>query len=418
VATSKRRPSAKLEEEQELRGFVVKAYPTQEQAKTLYQMQCECRLVWNYLVEQHNEHINRCIERAVADGVIPALPERPAKDAPLRDRKVWSRMWQRAQLPASMHIKKMEEFKWPALTMRADCYAPLRERAAAELGQERLLGCISMTRAVIARFTTSRVPKKGGTWRPPRFMRHSPPWIEHGMLQVRDGATFKAGTLGPRGWHDCHLNFSGVKLDCRAGRAIPDGRLVDGASLVRKADGWYASVRFARRKRELPQADKPLVGVCLGLIELATTSDGHSWTNPRGNEYTKLCAWMSEEAARMEGEGLHNEAFDMTAKRNRYMLRMARHSRDLVLASILPKLARHETVVLGTLKRQDVQGHRCALGEDDDGGATSACGMLRAMILERMGDRCMQVDLPGVDDEDPTGTARELAAKAAELMGS
>lgn len=36
-----RSPSAKLDGSEELRGFVVKAYPTQEQAKELYAMQCE-----------------------------------------------------------------------------------------------------------------------------------------------------------------------------------------------------------------------------------------------------------------------------------------------------------------------------------------------------------------------------------------
>ena len=410
----KRKPSAKLDEGQELRGFVVKAYPTQEQSKTLYAMQCECRLIWNYLVEQHNAHISRCIERSVHDGALQPLPERPEKDAPSRERRAWRMAWERAQFAAALHVRSIEGYRWPALTMRSECYAPLRDRAANELGRE-LLGNISMTRAVITRFAAARVPKKGGNWRPPRYKREAPPWLEHGMLQVRDGARFNAGTFGPRGWHDCQLSISGVALDCRAGRDIPEGRRVDGASLVRRADGWYASVRFARPPRQLPRPTRGIVGVCLGLVELAATSDGHSWANPRGNEYTKLCAWMAEESARLAVDGDANAAHDMQMRKNRYQLRMARHSREVVLAKILPHLSQYETIVLGTLRREDVQGPQCRLGDDDDGGATSACGILRAQILERFGERCIQVDAPGVDNADPIGAARKLLSKHAEL---
>jgi hypothetical protein len=155
--------------------------------------------------------------------------------------------------------------------------------------------------------------------------------------------------------------------------------------------------------------------VSLGLVELATTSDGHSWENPRGNEYTKLCAWMAEESARLADGGDANAAHDMQMRKNRYQLRMARHSREVVLAKILPHLSQYETIVLGTLKREDVQGPQCRLGEDDDGGVTSACGILRAQILERFRDRVVQVDAPGVDDTDPIGAARNLLDKHAKL---
>jgi len=404
-----KRKSAKLDEGEELRGFVVKAYPTQEQAKAMYQMQRECRLVWNYLVEQHQAHILRCIEQAVADGKLEALKERPAKDAPLKERRAWGKAWDRAQFVAGLHCRGKEELKWPKLTPRADCYAPLRERAILEL-ERPLLGNISMTRAVIARFSASRVPKKGGNWRPPRFKREQPPWLERGMLQVRDGARFEAGTFGPRGWHDCELRMSGLWLPCRAGREIPSGRRIDGASLVRKADGWYAAVRFASPPRVLPEPKRGVVGVCLGLINLAVTSDGAMWENPRGNEYSKLCAWMDEEVARLKGECDHNAAFDMMMRKNRYQLRMARHSREVVFAKILPELARYHTIVLGTLKREDVQGPQCRLGEDDDGGATSACGILRAQILERFRERCVQIDSPGVSDNGQIDAARKLAS--------
>lgn len=414
---AKPKSSAKLEGSEELRGFVVKAYPTQEQAKALHAMQNECRLVWNYLVEQHREWILRCIERAVADGALPALPAKPAKDAPRRDHIIYSRAFDRAQFTASLHCRKLDGHKWPELTMRADCYQPLRERCATELGRE-LLGNISMTRAVITRFAASRVPKKGGNWRPPRFKRASPPWLDSTMLQVRDGARFRAGSFGPRGWHDCQLSICGLVLDCRAGRDIPDGRVVDGASLVHKADGWYAAVRIARAPRQLPKPSKGVVGVCLGLIDLAVTSDGARWANPRGNEYTKLCAWMDEETARLESEGDAERAHIERNKRRRYQLRMARHSREVALAQILPHLSQYETIVLGTLRREDVQGPQCALGEDDDGGATSACGILRAQILERFRERCIQIDSPGVDDTDPIRAARNLLAKHAELRAA
>lgn len=411
----KRKPSAKLEENEELRGFVVKAYPTQEQTKTLYAMQCECRMIWNYLVEQHNAHISRCIERAVQDGALLPLPERPQKDAPARDRRAWNLAWERAQFVAAQHCRKLEGYEWPRLTpVGTPIYAPLRERCATELGRE-LVSKVANTMAVVTRFAAARVPKRGGNWRPPRFKRAQPPWLETTMVQARFGVRFSEGTFGPRGWHDCQLRMPGIVLDCRAGRPFPEGRLVDGASLVRKADGWYASVRFARSPRLLPRPTRGIVAVCLGLIDLATTSDGDRWANPRGNEYTKLCAWMAEESARLAAEGDANAAHDMQMRKNRYQLRMSRHSREVVLSRILPHLSQYATIVLGTLRREDVQGPQCRLGDDDDGGATSACGILRAQILERFSDRCVQVDAPGVDDSDPGGTARKLISKHAEL---
>src|SRR5690606_22003020 len=114
--------------------------------------------------------------------------------------------------------------------------------------------------------------------------------------------------------------------------------------------------------------------------------------------------WMAEESARLAAEGDSNAAHDMQMRKNRYQLRMSRHSREVVLSRILPHLSQYAIIVLGTLRREDVQGPQCRLGDDDDGGATSACGILRAQILERFGDRCVQVDAPGVDDGDPIGT--------------
>lgn len=411
------RPGPKLAEGEELRGFVVRAYLSQEQARALYQMQQECRLIWNYLVEQHHAYIDRVLQRAHDDGAIVLRPK-PDKSANRREYLAWQ--WERTtqQIVASKHVRKIDGYEWPAINSRAEFYAPLRERAERELGRD-LVGSIDLHRTVTVRFAAARVPKHGGNWRPPRFKREEPPWYDRTMLQLRDTHALRyVGSCGWRGKDDCMLHLCGMQIPCRAGREWPRGTAVRGVSLVHKADGWYAAVRLGMPPRGLPAPRRGTVGVCFGLETLCSTSEGESWENPRGNEYSKLCAWRDERAAELEKEGKRNEAFDVRMQNSRYQLRMARQTKQLIYADILPMLGRYETIVLGTVHRKQLQGAQCALGEDDDGGVTSAASMLRDMICERYRGRVAQIAENGFDRQDPIGAARKLVAMHAELQAA
>lgn len=413
VAPKPRRKSVTLAENEELRGFVVRLYPTQEQTKWLYQCQREMRAAWNYLVVQNQAHTERCIAKAVADGALIALPERPGKGAALRDLRAWNKLHDRSAILASKHVRGDESYCWPKLSMRAECYQPVMVHVREALERAILQCDISAYRAVIARFSASRVPKKGAKgWKPPRWKRDAPPWLDYTMIQVRDGRR-----LREEGGKDCTLVLFGERIAAHAGRPLPEGAPVEGCSLVRKADGWYAAIRSREPARVLPEPKRGAVAICLGIVDLVVTSDGRRWENPRGNEYAKLIAFRDERAAEFAAEGLHNEAFDLRMQNKRYMLHYARKATNLIYTEILPALAEHDTIVIGSMSREDVQGPKCALSEDDDGGGLSSCGILRSLIKQRYPSRVAEVALPGIDDDRPEITARNLLAMWADLQG-
>lgn len=419
LCESRRKPGPIIPDGTELRGFLVRAYPSQDQAKLLHSMQQECRLIWNYLVEQHREYMGRVVQRAVDDGVIAALPTRPEKSASRRDKRDWSFALRAAQITASRHVRKIEGYEWPTISSRADFYAPLRERAASELGRE-LVGSVDLHRSVTVRFAAARVPKRGGNWEPPRFKRQEDPWHDRTMLQLRDTHALvqMPGGCGFRGKDDCELRISGLRIPCRAGRSFPSGATVRGVSVVHNVDGWFASARFAMPPRELPAPTRGTVGVGFGLVTLCATSDGESWENPRGNTYTKLCAHADETAQSLIDSGAINEGFDRRMQDHRYQLRMARHVRNMIYTRIFPELAKYDTIVIGTVSRRELQGPQCKLGDDDDGGVTSASSMLRSMIVERFRGRVVQLDASGFSELDTPGIARKVVCNYLESQAA
>lgn len=441
-----------------MRGFVVKLYPTREQFALLHEMQREMRLAHNYWVDRHTEWLDRCIERTVSDGAMePPAPFPEDK----RERRAWRFARLSAEIAASKHcgeafkaaverrvaanaeaadnpiIRKQIKLdlirspewaplQWPSLHPDAAGYGPVMTAVQEALGRELLCG-VTFFKAQMVRFAAARVPRKSSVkhWRRPRWRREADSWNDHTMLQTRDGFPLVFGSFGPRGWHDCQLRLlRGLAIDGRAGRTHPEGKPVMGAQLTRTVRGWTCSVRYRTPGRKDPEPSRGVVALGYGgeLLGHTFNDDGESeqWENPRGNSYTKQVSWLSERRDAARKDGRNNEADDLDFQLRRYQLRAARRTKDLIYSQIIQALAPYETIVLGTVARDDAQGEQTRLlrdgDHDDDGGWTSAACILRDKVLERFGDRVVQVDCPAMQRDDDDDTARKVLAKYWEIQ--
>jgi len=413
-ASKKRRGSTQLEDNQELRGYPFKLYPTEAQARRLFAMQQELRVVWNLLVKDRYAHLDQMIERAVTAGALEPLPERPPKNAPRPEHWAWSKRRRLAEKESQAFVRRQGDKPWPPLTLHASVYRPLMERAAATLGRP-LYSSIEMVRAVITRFGQARIPKATPSWRPPRFKRPVDPWHDYTMLQERSGAKIRWGTFGPRGWHNVEVRFGGMTLVGRAWREPLSSELCQGMSLTRQVDGWFGSVRFKVAPRARPAATKGRVGVVFGRERLVVLHDGRwsrGWDNPRDGGYTRWGAYLDQQMheAREAGDG--NRALDLELKKMRYQLHMARKTKNLWLTEIAPVLSEYSRICVGRVSGS--HAHR-ALTSDDEAGGTQYAGQAIRWLEERLGDRVVKLDLPGVTDDGAEALALELCAMDARL---
>ena len=72
----------KLDEGKVLRGYLIRLYPTDDQARMLRAMQLELMLAWNVLVTSRETHVEHCVRAAEDAGLVVDPPERPLEDAP------------------------------------------------------------------------------------------------------------------------------------------------------------------------------------------------------------------------------------------------------------------------------------------------------------------------------------------------
>jgi putative transposase len=91
-------------------------------------------------------------------------------------------------------------------------------------------------------------------------------------------------------------------LDLRWSRPLPDGAKVSSVTVTRDAAGrYFASLLVDEAVKPLPATDKA-VGIDMGLIDLAVTSDGQRITNPRlaRAKQQRIARWQRKLARKRE----------------------------------------------------------------------------------------------------------------------
>jgi putative transposase len=123
-----------------------------------------------------------------------------------------------------------------------------------------------------------------------------------------------------------------------------EGAHVLSASLSERAGRWFVSVQVEKNQPELMETAKPVVGVDLGILALATISDGTRVENPHAlkSDLNKIKRLQREVSRRQQGSANREKARQKSAKAH---MRVA-NVRKNALHQVTSLLARTKSAVV------------------------------------------------------------------------
>jgi len=208
-------------------------------------------------------------------------------------------------------------------------------------------------------------------------------------LQVRSGMCFELGDFGVRGhthraqpvndgahsFYNCQVSINGLRIKGRLPGKTPEGRVLEGVSIVKLADGWWGSVKVEVPIRILPPAiEGSVIGLDVGLDNLVAMSDGTRVANRRDRQY----------AERIAGRQAQNLPV------GRLQLAASRHTRHVIYNEIVKPLTAVETIKVEKLNARIGQ-----MGSSKVSAMRTAVRLLQ----ERYGARVREVE-PAFTSQD------------------
>jgi hypothetical protein len=366
---------------EELRGFRVKLYPTQEELRYLAGVQAELMAAWNILVISRETHVDHCTRHAEDHGLVGDVPSRPAvdktDDSSPKNLAAWEeyeRLCGVRRHEAVRLTRAVPGLKWEA--WRID-YKILRTL----FGGRDAIGSAQMYLSLVHTFRKTKGP---------RLKKRA---LAMPLLNRTGGHAITL--LRPR---VCRVAFGPLRIKGRYHRE-PHGPFIEGVSIRLEHDGWYAAARVRVVPAALPAPTREIIAINAGLECLYADSEGHVVDNPRGNAYMIRVAELSEWFAEAD------EHWEQARRRNvlaRYQERASRHVEHLIYNEVLPGLAPYTTILIASSGRQVAQGPQTRLSKNAEGGYVSAMSLMHELIKRRFG----VYDA----DKNPTGRVREVLA--------
>jgi hypothetical protein len=404
MATTRHPRATTVQDGEVLLGFRLKLYPTQEQLHWLGCAQAELMAAWNDLCTSRSTHYDHMIRRAEDDGAIGPLPPRPMSDhktnvpEEIAQWREYERLCGHRRGQAIQHANPRGGSPIAGLSW-AEWEVDYRTLRNLHGGRDSIAQA-QMYTALCHRFKQTCL--RGDKPVLKRRAVDMPLVVRSGQALSFNGEYSTRRTTSGRvvlsGDHKCWVRFGPLRIKGRFHRP-PPGPTIEGVSIVLEADGWYASVRCRAQPRPLPAPTEDIIAVNAGLECLYADSTGHVIENPRGNQYSLRARELSE--------WIDDAGDDWTEhyRRNqlaRYQARFARRVKHLIQSEILPRLSPYATILLGQTGVRAAQGPQTRISSGDEGGYTSAMGMMHAMIIQRFGlyDR----------EDNPTGRVRLLPA--------
>jgi transposase len=289
----------------ELRGLVIRLYPSPEDEEKLEIVSRDTKRAWNWLVKQVEDVLAAREAFALRQGLVPPKPVRPdyngmtpeqskaAKD----DFHESCRTWQAAVYEATKDDPScaFRSFKDLLAHYGFKHDYQLLSRVidwAYEDGAER---SIKPGAHMLQALTKNYFSKGKGQKRKKIRGR-----LDSMPLQVRSGDCFELGDFGSRGashhrsevaktYYDCRVKFNGLKIRGRLPGKAPEGRILEGVSIIKKADGWWASVKQEVPIRVPPPAiPNSRVGLDVGLDLIAAISEARTIEKPEAKLFTEM----------------------------------------------------------------------------------------------------------------------------------
>lgn len=379
-----------LREGHEVRGLMIRLYPTAEQEDALRTLESDLRARWNWLVKQTEEVIAARRAYALRNGLVPAAPTAPDCDGlpPQETKDAWAAFGDACREWAGLVH---------AATDKVPCCAwrPSLREEIARFGfkhdyqlfgsdvfehAEGLRPGAHAYQALVHNYFSGRA--KGGKGRAvnqrrKKFRRARDPM----PLQVRSGDCFALGEFGERGkggrnFYDCQVSFNGLKIRGRLPGRAPWGRVLQGVSITKQADGWWASIKQEVPVRVLPSpVPGSVVGIDAGLGVIAAMSDGVLVRNPREREYSERIAGR--------------QAQDKPV--GRLQQQASRHVRHLLYNDVVKALEGVEVIKVERLNGR--------IGQMGGSRKTSSMRTMVLMLKDRYGARVVEVD-PAYTSQD------------------
>jgi hypothetical protein len=409
---------ASISNDNEVRGFKVRLYPTPEQVDALVAPQAALRLCWNWLCKQTDEVLDATRCHAVREGIVPDPGHRTRRGLPcfpplsfdgMTSDEAHAAKAARSAMIAKWHEDLFEATKdtiaWrPRLRDMARDYGlkqdyqmlikrlDWEDEARAERGEAPIVRPQQLAWSLQALIKNYYTKSAGARRKKPRRSFDTMP------VQVCSGTCLEIGGRVPtcigvdvrpqafgtrRGepFYDALVKINGLRVRGRMPGMMPSGRVLEGVSVTKQADGWWASVKVEVPKRVVaPPTPGKVIGIDVGLkYAIAAFDDGTLVRNSREASFT-------EKIARIKSEGDRGDAVAQQ-RANEQVARLhqkqSRHMRHVIYNEVIAKCADAEVIRIEKLSPKIGQmGTR----------HMSVMRLVRSMLVERYGDRVEEVD--------------------------
>lgn len=357
-----------LKEGHELRGMMIKLYPTKEQVDKLVELECALRKVWNSAIRDSDVVMQARRAYAVKQGLVEPPPERPNYEELEKDQCAEAKknyMAAIAEWGSRVHACTKD---LPQCSFR-----PFREVLShfgvkhdyqyfKKLGPKE----VEIPTRLLQALSQSLFQKSE---RRKRRKRDTDPM----PIRTRSGKCFEIGEFGTRGkegrqFYNCRVKIAGLTIRGRLPGRLPAGRVLQGVSIRYEADGYWASIKVEVPIRALPEPEPgTIIGIDVGLNALAAFSDGRIVPNSRNKE-------LSERIAGRQALGKPVGRLHLKAKR---------HTLHEIHNKVIKPLCKTETIKIEKLSA-DI-GQRGST-------MTSAMRTIASLLKERYGERVREVE--------------------------
>ena len=375
----------------EVRGLMVRLYPDAETEEKLSILAGDCRVAWNFLVKQVEDALAANEAYAVRNKLVDPRPERPNYDGlspedsrrAREDFRVAMSAWKQSVFEATRNIPECALRKFKDILAHFGCKHDY-QLLARVIGWSYPPDAVRVVKPgahmlqAIAKnyFQKKPDPSKGKRRIGRKRFRRS---IDPMPVQVRSGSCFFLGNYGARGknenFYNCLVKINGLSIRGRLPGRVPEGRVLEGVSLTKHADGWWASI-----KQEVPirQLESPVpgtvMGLDVGLDVIVAMSDGARIENKRNRAYAERIA--GRQAMKLPTQRLEQAA--------------AKNIKHIVYNDVIKKLAHVEVI-----KVEKLPQHIGQMGSQKKSYMRTVVSLLR----ERYGARVVEV-MPHYTSQD------------------
>lgn len=378
----------------EIRGLMIRLYPDKATEELLGLLEKDMRHAWNWLVAG-TEHVIRTRQAyAIKNNLVGPKPERPdynglepdEAEAKKKEHKKLCGSWYNEVHNATNKLPECSYHKFKDLLEHFQCkydYQLLSKVIGwyheGSPERRKIVPNAHMLQSLFKNYM-----QKAEGQRRKKFRKSSDPM----PLQVRSGESFELGDFGERrgkSFYNCQVRMNGLTIRGRLPGRLPEGRVLEGVSIRKEPDGWWASIKQEVPIRVPPVAEPgTVIGIDVGLDNIVAMSHPKDTApiagvkkrikNERGKKYIEQIA--GRQAAKKPVGRLQQAA--------------ARHNLHLIYNEIVKPLARVETIKVEKLVS--------TIGQMGSSKVSSMKTVI-ALLRQRYGERVREV-LPHYTSQD------------------